>query len=86
MRKWTQQIKLKLVERIHKKIIEAFRKEVDQANPSAPPFTAPLNEEQRAIVDKRTDEQFNKDLIDEYDEVIKKAVFLIKLSLPQAFR
>jgi hypothetical protein len=44
MRKWTQQIKLKLVERIQKEVVEAYRKEVNEENPSAPPLTAKLSD------------------------------------------
>jgi len=32
---------------------QAFRNEINEANPSAEPFTAPLNDEQKQTVEER---------------------------------
>ena len=45
MRKWTQQIKLSISERTAAEAEEAFRKEHNEANPSADPLTGQLSEE-----------------------------------------
>ena len=46
MRKWSNLVKQNLVERINKEQEEALRQEINNANPSAPPFTDELSEEQ----------------------------------------
>jgi hypothetical protein len=45
MRKWTQQVKLSISERTAKEADEAYRQEVNEANPSAEPLTGAFNEE-----------------------------------------
>ena len=44
MRKWTQLIKLSLSERIKIEEELALRNEINEANPSAEPFTGPFDD------------------------------------------
>ena len=86
MRKWTQKVKLNLSERVKADVERKFRKEITQANPSQEPFTGQFSEEQKAKVEERFDEQFDREVKAKYDEVAKKASFLVKLSIPQVFK
>ena len=58
MRKWTQQIKLTVSERVNKEVEKAFRDGHHRAHPSEPELTGPLNEEQKAIVDEKSFRKF----------------------------
>ena len=44
-----------------------MREEVNIANPDKPPFTDPLNEQQKDIVEKRSEEKFDIALAAKYD-------------------
>ena len=86
MRKWTQKVKLNLSERVKADVERKFRKEITQANPSQEPFTGQFSDEQKAKVEERFDEQFDREVKAKYDEVTKKASFLVKLAIPQVFK
>ena len=86
MRRWTQQVKLQLREEIEAKEIQILRNEINTANPDKPPFTDPLDEQQRETIEKRAEEKFDTALAAKYDQVNKKSLFLIKLEVPKAFR
>ena len=86
MRKWTQKVKLNLSERLTNEVEVKLRAEITAANPSKDPFTDQFNEEQQSIVDSRLTELFDKQLPENYEEALKKARFLIKLTIPRAFR
>ena len=62
MRKWTQQIKLTISENIRKQTEEAVRNEINEANPSAEPFTGPFNEEQKQIIEEKSNAKFDLEL------------------------
>ena len=83
MRKWTQKVKSQLSERISVEIEQKLREEIRAATVEKKPYTDPLNDEQRMTIDNRTNEQLEKDIIVQFQEVIQKAKFLIKLSLPK---
>ena len=85
MRKWTQFIKLKISERVKKEVQQAYVKELNEENPSQVASTGSLNDEQKQIVETRTNEKFDKELQLKYAEVVDKAKFLIKLQVPKAF-
>ena len=86
MRKWTQGIKLTLSESIKVEVENAYRKEINDANPSSEPFTGQFSDDQQKIVDKRTTVEFDIQLEKSYEEAIKKAKFLVKLAIPKAFQ
>ena len=86
MRKWTQQIKLNISERTAVEAEEAYRKEVNDANPSAEPLTGSLSDEQKRIVEERSNTKFDEDLKTTYDGVVQKAYLLIKLQVPSAYK
>ena len=86
MRRWTQQVKLQLRESIEAEEIKILREEINTAHPDSPPFTEPLNEEQRETVEKSAEEKFDSALAAKYEQVNKKSLFLIKLEVPLAFR
>ena len=73
MRQWTQKIKLTMSERLNAEIENKLRDEITQANPSKEPFTDQFNEEQKATIATRFNEQFDQQLNDKYNEVINKA-------------
>ena len=85
MRKWTQGIKQTLSERIQIETENAYRQEINEANPSSEPFTGQFSAEQQRIVDKRATAAEGVELEKSYEEAIKKAKFLIKLAIPKAF-
>ena len=70
MRKWTQQVKLSISERTAKEADEAYRQEVNEANPSAEPLTGAFTEEQKAIVEERANTKFDEELNKTYAEVV----------------
>ena len=86
MRKWTQQVKLSISERTAKEADEAYRQEVNEANPSAEPLTGAFNEEQKAIVEERANTKFDEELKKTYAEVVQKAEALIKLQIPASYK
>ena len=86
MRQWTQKIKLNMSERLTAEVENKLRDEITQANPSKEPFTDQFDEEQKATIATRFNEQFDQQLTEKYNEVINKARFLAKLATPQAFK
>ena len=86
MRQWTQQKKLLVSEAARKEAENAIRMEINAENPSAEPHTGSFLIEQLARVKSRESEIFDKVLNDAYDNVFKKANFLIKLALPRQFQ
>ena len=67
MRRWTQQVKLQLREEIEANEIKNLRDEVNAANPDKPPFTDPLDEQQKETVEKRAEEKFDVALATKYE-------------------
>ena len=86
MRKWTQKIKLDISERIAKEVEQAFRDEINEANPSAEPFTAPLSDEQKATVEDKTTTKFDQEVQKTYDGVVQKANSLVRLAVPSQYK
>lgn len=86
MRKWTQQIKLTISERTAAEAEEAFRQEYNTAHPSADPLTGQLSQEQKSVVEDKSNLKFDEELKKTYEGVVAKARSLIKLQLPAAFK
>ena len=84
MRKWTQQIRLALSEKIKEEVETKFRLELSEANPDEP-FTGDFSDEHREQIEKRIAEKYDVQLIEAYDESVKKAQFLLKLNIPKSF-
>jgi hypothetical protein len=85
MRQWTQKVKLTVSERITAEVELALREELTLADPNRTPSTEPFNEEQKKTIDERFTEKFDKEIEEKYQEVIKKAKFLVKLAVPKPF-
>ena len=87
MRKWTSKVKLTLSESIKVETEAAFMKELAEANVSKEQQSpAELTDEQKSELQKRADTEFDKQLPLQYDQVIRKAKFLVKLAVPLAIR
>ena len=86
MRKWTQQVKLTISERLAQEVDQAYRTEVNEANPSADPLTGPLNDEQKQIVEDRVYAKFDEEIKKTYEGVVSKAEVLLKLQVPDAYK
>ena len=86
MRQWHQKLKRTLAEEFEKKSEKELRKKFEEENPDKAPFTDPLNDEQQQIVMKESDEAFEPALKERIDQIGRKAEFLAKLEVPQAFK
>ena len=58
----------------------------DECNLAGKLFSLENNDEQRSEYDSRLTEWFNTEIERAYDEVVQKARFLIKLSVPAIFK
>ena len=84
MRKWTQTIRLTLSEKIKEEIEKNYRLELSAADP-ANPFTEAFNSEHREVIEKRSNEKYDQQLSEAYDECLKKARLLLRLCVPESF-
>ena len=64
----------------------AFRNEINEANPSAEPFTGPFSDEQNEIIEQQQRVKFEQELEKTYLGVVDKARTLLKLQVPAAFK
>ena len=83
MRKWTQKVKQVVSERIDAKLKQIMRSE---CNLEGKLFNLEENEEQREEYQRRNNEWFDSEIDKVYEEVLQKARFLVKLSVPLIFQ
>ena len=82
MRKWIQNVKRTVSERLENEAAEDLRRKISEQNPSKEPFKDDFSAEQKEIIRQQSDEALDKKMPERYGDVIEKAKFLVKLAIP----
>ena len=85
MRKFTQTVKTTISDELEQKLEKKIREELTLLDPLRQPFTGMLDQEQQEDLDRRLAEQLKVEFEARVKEIIKKARFLLTLSVPEDY-